>query len=205
MSHSSIQAYLPYDDLLNHVPITLQHFKLLARLGRGTCWSMYRDIEKGAEFYFNASDYLNSQPKLGVKEEVKVEVNQPAIPSVASSSRRASSSRIPAEKSPNKKRPRRSVASGVRSYAVPDSDDEDIADVEEMTSAMQNIAKRRKVETNLQRWIKELSVLLKDENRKVRWCRRCHVGRADIVYSIKKRGRGSRKLRILTSRFVSIR
>lgn len=205
MSHPSIQAYLPYDDLLNHVPITLQHFKLLARLGRGTCWSMYRDIEKGAEFYFDASDYLNSQPKQGVKAEVKVEVNQPAIPSVASSSRRASTSRIPAEKSPNKKRPRRSVASGVRSYAVPDSDDEDIADVEEMTSAMQNIAKRRKVETNLQRWIKELSVLLKEENRKVRWCRRCHVGRADIVYSIKKRGRGSRKLRILTSRFVSIR
>lgn len=128
---------------------------------------MYRDIEKGAEFYFDASDYLNSQPIAKVKAEVKTEVAQLAIPPVASSSRKASSSRLLAEKNISKKRPRRSVASGVRSYAVPDSDDEDIADVEEMTSAMQSIAKRRKVETNLQRWIKELSVLLKEEQRKV--------------------------------------
>lgn len=167
LSYAMIQAYLPYDDVVNHVPITLQHFKILARLGRGSCWSMYRDIEKGAEFYFDASDYLNSQPKLKVKTEVKTETTQLAIPSAASSSRRASTSRLPAEKSPSKRRPRRSVATGVRSYAVPDSDDEDIADVEEMTTAMHNIAKRRKIETNLQRWIKELSVLLKEEQRKV--------------------------------------
>ncbi|KAF7982917.1 hypothetical protein HWV62_25194 [Athelia sp. TMB] len=164
--NDSLGAYLPYDDVQNHVPITLQHFKLLARLGRGTCWSMYRDIEKGAEFYFDASDYLNSQPMAKVKAEVKTEVAQLAIPPVASSSRKASSSRLLAEKNISKRRPRRSVASGIRSYAVPDSDDEDIADVEEMTSAMQSIAKRRKVETNLQRWIKELSVLLKEEQRK---------------------------------------
>ncbi|KAF7982133.1 hypothetical protein HWV62_29867 [Athelia sp. TMB] len=82
--NDSLGAYLPYDDVQNHVPITLQHFKLLARLGRGTCWSMYRDIEKGAEFYFDASDYLNSQPMAKVKAEVKTEVAQLAIPPVAS-------------------------------------------------------------------------------------------------------------------------
>jgi hypothetical protein len=64
-------------------------------------------------------------------------------------------------------RPKRMAAATVRSYAIPDSDDEDIANDEEKTMAMHSNVKKRKVESNLQRWIKELSVLLKEEQRKV--------------------------------------
>jgi hypothetical protein len=55
------------------------------------------------------------------------------------------------------------AATIVRSYAVPDSDDDSLAD-EDVDFGGQ--AKKKKVESNLQRWIKQLSILLKDEQRK---------------------------------------
>lgn len=125
---------------------------------------MFNDIENGAEFYFSAIDYINEQPKLKVKAEVKTEAAPLAIPP-ASSTRKASTSRLKLEKSPGKRRPRRTAAP--RSYVVPDSDDDDILDEAESTFAVHMNAKRRKVESNLQRWIKELSVVLKEEQRKV--------------------------------------
>jgi len=64
------------------------------------------------------------------------------------------------------RRPRRTAAT-IRSYAVPDSDDDDITEEAEIAWAMHVDAKKRKVESNLQQWIKELSVLLKEEQRKV--------------------------------------
>lgn len=166
-----VKAYLTYNEggTTSHVPITLEHFRILARLGKPINWSMIHDIELGAEFFFSEDDYLNKQPKPKVKTEVKTEATQLSVPP-ASASRRASTSKL--EKSSPKKRPRRSAAETVRSYAVPDSDDEDIAgEVDEKDLKVHLNAKKRKVESNLQRWIKELSVLLKEEQRKV--CR-CH-------------------------------
>lgn len=146
------------------MPITLEHFRILARLGRSVNWSMIHDIELGAEFFFSEEDYLNKESKFKVKTEVKTETTQLSVPS-ASSSRRASTSRL--EKSPSKKRPRRSAAETVRSYAIPDSDDEDIADEdEEEVPKVTSNARKKRVESNLQIWIKELSVLLKEEQRK---------------------------------------
>ena len=58
----------------------------------------------------------------------------------------------------------------VTSYIVPDSDDEAIVedDVENaMMALLSTQAKKRKVESNLQRWIKHLSALLVEEQRKV--------------------------------------
>ncbi|KAM5535030.1 hypothetical protein V8D89_011258 [Ganoderma adspersum] len=65
----------------------------------------------------------------------------------------------------SKKRPRRSVASAVKSYVVPDSDDEDIV-MEGEDESLQKFAKKRRQESNMQRWIKQLTVLYKDEQRK---------------------------------------
>jgi hypothetical protein len=156
------QVYLTYNDvgMASHVPITLHHFKVLARLGRSINWSMFHDIEAGAEFFFSEEDYINKQPK--VKTEVKTETMQLSILPV---SNKASASKL--DRSPLK-RPRRTVAATTRSYVIPDSDDDEIADTYESTWAMHIDAKKRKVESNLQRWIKELTVLLKEEQRKVR-------------------------------------
>lgn len=64
-----------------------------------------------------------------------------------------------------KKRPRRQAAVTVSSYVVPDSDDEAIADDEWDYLAPRK--GKRKEETNLQKWIHHLAILLKDEQRKV--------------------------------------
>ena len=88
-----------------------------------------------------------------------------------------------------RKRPRRSVATSVKSYVVPDSDDEQIV-VDGEDESLQRFAKKRRQESNMQRWIKQLAVLYKEEQRKVRsisflwpsyirnrpWCRRCSLG-----------------------------
>lgn len=44
-----------------HVPVTLKHFKLLARLGKAPPWSLFGEIEHGAEFFFSEEDYLTTE------------------------------------------------------------------------------------------------------------------------------------------------
>jgi hypothetical protein len=156
---------LTYNDLgtTSHVPITLYHFKILARLGRSINWTIIHDIEAGADFFFSEEDYLCKQSKVKVKTEVKTEATQLGIPLA---SNRPSISKL--DMSPGKRRPtRRTASENIRSYVVPDSDDDDIVDEAKTTWVMQVDARKRKVESNLQRWIKELSVLLKEEQRKV--------------------------------------
>lgn len=56
------------------------------------------------------------------------------------------------------------------SYVIPDSDDERIVEDDDenaMMALMSMQAKKRRVESNLQRWIKHLSALLTEEQRKV--------------------------------------
>lgn len=80
-----------------------------------------------------------------------------------------SSSSIVSTPSPPRKRPRRSAVSSSISYVVPDSDDDMIADDnDDVMRQVKVIAKKRKVESNLQKWIKNLDILLKEEQRKVR-------------------------------------
>ena len=69
-----------------------------------------------------------------------------------------------------KKRPRRTAASTVKSYLVPDSDDESILEEQKPDSvswAKSKEAGKRKAESNLQRWIKHLTTLQKEELKKV--------------------------------------
>ena len=164
-----------------HVPITLKHFQLLARLGRmpvclfchiscAACLNtagaqsfyLYHEIEIGAEFFLDEDDYIAKNDvvrNLEAKHKVKVEVSPNPLPSFSSSTPAPASNR-------GKKRPRRSAAVTVQSYAVPDSDDEDIVD-EDSCFRTDDQEKKCK-ETNLQLWIKHLSDILKSETRKVR-------------------------------------
>lgn len=68
-----------------------------------------------------------------------------------------------------KKRPRRSAASTVKSYLVPDSDDDSIVGEhksENISSVKLEEVGKKKAESNLQRWIKHLTALQKEELKK---------------------------------------
>ncbi|KAF8903160.1 hypothetical protein CPB84DRAFT_1728604 [Gymnopilus junonius] len=152
-----LHHYVIYNDPSNphRVPITFKHFQLLARLGRPPNFYLWNGIEAGAQFYMDENDYLSTSDiaKNSIsKQEVKAEVSQnlPPSPGHSSTNHRG------------KKRPRRSAAQSVRSYAVPSSDDETIA--EDALSHEDDQMRSRA--TNLQMWIKHLSQLLKVETHK---------------------------------------
>ncbi|GBE84947.1 hypothetical protein SCP_0701290 [Sparassis crispa] len=168
-----LQPYLYSEnfDMANRVPVTLKQFKMLGRLGRSPSTALYDDIEAGIEFYFGEEDYLtpdelsgNTTPPRKArshKVKVKAENSGGSSTQMVNVAPRAvpSSSRLPS--SPRgKNRPRRSAASTV-CYVVPDSDDEGIVE-----GRVDEHVKKRRVESNLQRWIKHLSVLLKEEQKK---------------------------------------
>ncbi|KAF5382555.1 hypothetical protein D9615_002846 [Tricholomella constricta] len=141
------------------VPVTLKHFQMLARLGKTPNLFMYHEIEEGTEFYIDEEDYLQADKVEGKRKAVKAETASAPL---------CSSSRVKQE-SPSsstsgvrrRKRPRRSATS-VKSYAVPDSDDEAIADEEDI------VTRPRPVESHVQKWITHLGELLKEEQRKFR-------------------------------------
>ncbi|EIW59522.1 uncharacterized protein TRAVEDRAFT_28653 [Trametes versicolor FP-101664 SS1] len=154
------------------VPTTLKQFKILARLGKSPSMGLYDDIECGTEFYFSEEDYLSAEDLSGVvpapgkktrrSRAIKCETSPtPAPPSSAGA---GPSTLAKTEGVPASKRPRRSVATSVKSYVVPDSDDEGIADGRD--DSLQRFAKKRRAESNMQRWIKHLAIMLKDEQKK---------------------------------------
>ncbi|KAI0822288.1 hypothetical protein BC628DRAFT_1421962 [Trametes gibbosa] len=161
--------------LASRVPTTLKQFKILARLGRSPSMGLYDDIEWGTEFYFTEEDYLSQEELSGIiacptkksrrsraRAEQAIKCEMSPTPGPSSASAGPSTSR--AGPSEGKKRPRRSVTSTVKSYVVPDSDDEDIADGRD--DSLKKLAKKRRAESNMQRWIKHLALLLKDEQKK---------------------------------------
>ncbi|KAN0087454.1 hypothetical protein V8E55_006075 [Tylopilus felleus] len=168
-----------YTTTSTHVPLTLKHFKLLAHLGRAPNWCLYHEIEFGAEFFFSEEDYLSKQAPSETKRSCKYRVKQNDIKRETSSPTLSRSTchvepSTPPQAGPStrtsRRRPRRSAAAMVTSYIVPDSDDEAIVedDAENaMMALLSTQAKKRKVESNLQRWIKHLSALLVEEQRKV--------------------------------------
>lgn len=103
---------------------------------------MWQDIELGAQFYFDENDYITDNNK------VKIEPTQNTLSSSLTSN----------PPSRGRKRPRRTAKETVRSYVVPDSD-EDLATSDQDENEPCE-------ETNLQLWIKHLSILLKTETRK---------------------------------------
>ena len=120
---------------------------------------MWASIELGAEFYFDEDDYLSDAAK-AVRQAaqtpgVKVEPSSPSGPTPG-----------PSFSSRGRKRPRRSAAVAVLSYALPSSDDENL-NGERPTKIVHDTKKKVRQETKLQLWIKHLSLLLKAETKKV--------------------------------------
>ncbi|KIN93376.1 hypothetical protein M404DRAFT_948149 [Pisolithus tinctorius Marx 270] len=177
-----LHLYLPTpgpNSLAARVPITLKHFKLLAHLGRAPNFCLYHEIELGAEFYFSEEDYLSKQtlviePRQHGKHRIR-DVKKETSPATVSHSLCQAD---PSSSTPPRicrKRPRRSTATTATSYIIPDSDDEAIVESDDenaMVALMTMQAKKRKVESNLQRWIKHLSALLAEEQRKYKEKRR---------------------------------
>ncbi|THH30656.1 hypothetical protein EUX98_g3535 [Antrodiella citrinella] len=189
------------------IPITLKLFKMLARLGRSTQGSiLFDDIEAGAEFYFTEEDYLSPEDLSGTPQKsfVAKRTKRPRfrIKMVQEYTVKTESSPGPStlpfesldvvgESSSSRPRPRRSTASK-KSYAIPDSDDDAIADEQDdMVQHVSAHAKKRKVESNMQKWIKHLTALMKEEEKK---------------YKEKKRrmqaSSGDNKLRVTRSEFL---
>jgi hypothetical protein len=132
---------------------------------------LFQEIESGAEFYASETDFYASEAdwcyswRSGEsrkhnlhKTRIKAE-NIPMVLPVP---------RPPDGSSRSRPRPRRIAAETVRSYAVPDSDDEGILDGQSDIARLKGLSKKIRVESSLQCWIRHLSALLKDEHQKVR-------------------------------------
>jgi len=163
---SILHTYLCLPEI---VPITLKHFRILARLGRTPNYYMYEAIRQDAPFYVSEEDYI---PRRLLKYQVKGESGRTAS-SVSSSpvqikSEPSESITVPPASPKRRKRPRRSAVSAVSSYAVPDSDDEAIVaeDAQFGLGASEKKKKQIVVESSLERWIKALGELLKEEQKK---------------------------------------
>lgn len=129
---------------------------------------IWQDIEVGAEFYFDENDYLHDTRR------VKVELSQSTI-----SSPPAPSPHSLTNSSRGKKRPRRTAAETVRSYAVPDSDEDD-----QHFEASEQDDQKDPRETSLQLWIKHLGLLLKMETRKVSIAEGYQLSQTDLRNNI---------------------
>ncbi|CAK5284190.1 unnamed protein product [Mycena citricolor] len=139
--------YLRADVTDKTVPVTLQHFRILASTENSyPDFYLYDQIKQGAAFYVSEAEYLSAS---GLKTE--------------------SDASLPAE---NRKRPRRSAATG--SYVVPDSDDEMIAeDVDDAFAEYRRSTHTKKrgvlrADSPLQMWVAALSELHKAEQQKFR-------------------------------------
>ncbi len=130
---------------------------------RSQHYYLWRSIEIGAEFYFDEDDYLSeaarAMRRTAKRQEVKVEPPLCDLPSSNPSLDPATGGR---------RRPKRSAAVAIRSYALPDSSDEESFARDVGSKKIDHDSKKKVIqETRLQLWIKHLSLLLKVETRKV--------------------------------------
>jgi hypothetical protein len=132
-------GYMSFKNSNALVPITLNHFRLLARLGRVPPYQLFVAIEWGAEFYRSEEDYYKERST--GSPSIKVEHTSPPPSSMNARCKSASLvasqlhekyttsiSKDAGANSSMNKRPRRAAASTVSSYVVPNSDDEMIVD-----------------------------------------------------------------------------
>jgi len=152
------QFMSPNEPSTSFVPLTLKHFRMLARLGKAPSPKIFRAIEIGTKFYHEEAEYLSldEQP---LKGRAKAEKLTCAYTLCLATSTKSSAR--------SKKRPRRSAAAAVRSYLVPDSDDDTSYDVVKgKTSATSNLSPAQMKEYHLRLWVDNLGELLRSEQRK---------------------------------------
>lgn len=162
-NHGVLQHYLSGPPI---VPITLHHFKMLARLGRAPNYQLFRAIREGAQFYLSDNDYLE-YPDVEVKRETP---GAEAVPSEATRDSASTMSTVSVTLSSSsctartRKRLHRSAAATVKSYALPDSDEE--SSTRGTSEASRHRARAHTTDSDLQLWIKHLSAFQKDETKK---------------------------------------
>ncbi|KAJ7600707.1 hypothetical protein C8J56DRAFT_911057 [Mycena floridula] len=140
-----LRFYLADAQAADHVPVTLKHFELLARLGKAPTKTATISNSDSARQLFG-------------KLKVKTEVPTPSIPLPEEASTSSQST------SKKRKRPRRSAADAVASYVVPNCDsDSDDMDYDDHT---------KKRASDLQLWVKHLGQLLRVEQAKHRAARK---------------------------------
>lgn len=181
--HLQVLRYYLKDMLENngvaHVPLTLRHFQLLAHLGRAPNYFLFQVIQAGAEFYRSEDEYISkhqSGRRLSSKVRVKMETTVESIPPLP----------IAAQRTKSHKRPRRSAAMSVRSYAVSSSDEEDDDHIGGPDPDDLDLKKRQK-ETHLQMWISALGDLSKAEEAKVCCCQVCIRSPIHVCHSTERR------------------
>jgi len=163
---------------------------MLARLGRAPVWvsllivcffqfntpsagqnyQLFRAIRDGAEFFLSDNDYLK-YPDVEVKREtpsaeaVPSEAIRDSVLSMSMSIAPPPSSSVTLSTARTRKRLHRSAAATVKSYALPDSDEE--SSTRGISEASRHRGRTHTTDSDLQLWIKHLSALQKDETKKV--------------------------------------
>ncbi|KIJ54821.1 hypothetical protein M422DRAFT_221215 [Sphaerobolus stellatus SS14] len=164
-NHTVLRAYL--DENTSRVPVTFKHFQIMARLGVDSCWHIWNELTR-AEFYLSEEDYLtpgaNSSgagpSRRNAKSSSKMFIDSPDYEDCKAAV-------VLERPQTGRKRPRRS-ATMAASYVIPGSDDDGEGfDREYDTKApSKRKGKLRATETDLQLWIRHLTALLKEEERK---------------------------------------
>ena len=134
----------------------------------GQNFLLFEAIKEGAGFFFSDNDYLK-HPDIEVKRETPcLETMSPGPVKESSSIEPSSSSSsiMLNAAAPTRKRLHRSAAAIVKSYAYHAQSDSDDGSPSHGTIS-DSFQPTRTVESNLQLWIRHLSVLQKDETKKV--------------------------------------
>lgn len=159
---------------------------------------MFDDIEAGAEFYFSEDDYLTQEelapPKRRLKIRPRIRVRAVREYTVKTESSPGPSTPRTGEDQDMKPRLRRHAVSSVN-YYIPGSDDEMCTadeSEEQIKEELHAIVRQRKEESNLQKWIKHLSCILKEEHKKVRLLECLQHSILTSSYSIVKRRKHSK-------------
>ncbi|KAG9127110.1 hypothetical protein FRC07_000614 [Ceratobasidium sp. 392] len=210
MTHCALGQYID-----ENVPITLFHFKVLARLGRQPCWKFWHKVESQA-FYFSEDDYLpreSTKPPSSGKMSINTLCNPDPI-----KPERQTTPGTPLGSEEGfllSGRPRRMAASATRSYKIPTESDEETVDEMDFSPALRRVkgkGKGKAVErtppvqsesTSLHLWTKHLGLLLKEEEKK--WKERKRLAERDEFGRPKERIFKTEFMRSLASRIASFR
>ncbi|KAK7056770.1 hypothetical protein VNI00_002487 [Paramarasmius palmivorus] len=148
------------------VPITFKHFQMLARLGRSINYHIVAYLLGCPEFYFTEEEYISQYSPTkrtdgsnGKKVKSHSSITLPQVSVLIEQTPTFSKGR---------KRPRRSAANTVQSYAIPDDDEDEMNIVQAVEDVKPLDVKQRKEAANLQTWIKHLGDLLKTEQARLR-------------------------------------
>ncbi|KAF7314454.1 hypothetical protein MKEN_00918200 [Mycena kentingensis (nom. inval.)] len=166
-NYSAIDAFLTDTTTSPAVPITLLHFRIMAKLDVPSySYSFYERIRTfKAPFYRTEQEYISP----GAKQEVKAEPKQ-----------------IKLESPPHGRKRARRSATSIHSYTLPDSDDEALFNSDDLNDEFYEYRlglKRNKktvkvvepVKTDLHQWIEALGELEKEEQRKYKEMRKQRV------------------------------